>query len=183
MENLNIKALLPEEINSFSDYCAEKVNVLKFQLLKISRRLSKQREKIQNWQNQIRTYQERIETNKKILELLPETRAECRKFRLDVLKSDIRIDTLQIRINKYSQINAIENQTKILALQAQIQYFEELLIELDTARDSKRATKKDIEVKNTLSLPLIDFLSTSDLFYNLNKEILGRYEVSYLLAS
>jgi len=183
MENLNIKALLPEEINSFSDYCAEKVNVLKFQFLKISRRLSRQREKIQNWQNQIQTYQERIETNKKILELLPANRPEYNQFRLDILKCEIWIDTLQIRINKYAQVNDIENQTKILMLQSQIQYFEDLLIELKTAIDSKSAAKKDTELENPVSLPPINFLSIDDLFYNLNKEILERFEVSYLLAS
>jgi hypothetical protein len=155
----NLTTNQKEELLSFY---SEKVAQLQFQVLKMRRALTKRQAQEQKWLEDMALYQKRKTEGEVALQVLSESNPYYHKIRLDVQKCEIRIMRLEIRLQRFTLVQKAEKITKIMALEASISYYQQLISDLEniipiqnTRNIRLDKEQQDVEVNSTIT-PVID---------------------------
>jgi DNA primase catalytic subunit len=112
-------------------FYSEKVAQLQFQVLKMRRTLARREVQQRKWLEDLDMYQQRKQEGKAALQVLSESNPYYHKIKLDVQKCEIRIMELEIRLQRFTMVQKAERITKIMALEASINYYQSLIADLE----------------------------------------------------
>jgi hypothetical protein len=124
-----LNTLQKEELISFY---TEKITQLQFQVLKMRRTLAKGQAQEQKWLEDLAVYQQRKQEGEAALQVLTEANHYYHKIKLDVSRCEIRIMELEIRLQRFTLVQKMEKISKIMALEASANYYQGLIVELES---------------------------------------------------
>jgi hypothetical protein len=127
MINMNIQNLDRKGRREMISWYTEKVGQLQFQVLKMRRGLAKREAQEQKWREDLAMYLQRKAEGEAALLVMSESNPYFHKIKLDVQKCEIRLMELEIRLQRFTLVQKAEKITKIMALEASLNYYQGLI--------------------------------------------------------
>jgi len=132
MITFDFKSIDTAQKQKLASYYQGKAAQLQFQILKMRRTLVRREALEQKWLSDLFMYRKRLGEGKAACQILTKSNPFYKKIKLDVLKCEIKIMELEIRLERFTTVQKTEKMTKIMALEASISYYQGLITDLET---------------------------------------------------